>query len=77
MHQSSGIALCFSPGGGGQGKCTKVPIFSAALSTLEMQVSGPIAAHQHYTPDPNTSTTRGSRIGGRAGVKKLLRERFN
>lgn len=52
--------------------------FSAALSTLGMQVSGlyccPPALN---TPDPNTSTTGGSRIGRRAGMGKLLRERFN
>jgi hypothetical protein len=48
VHQSSGIALCFSPGGGGAGQMHQGPhFFSAALSTLGMQVSGFIAAHQH------------------------------
>lgn len=77
VHQSSGIALCFSPGGG-QGKCTKVPIFFCCPQHPgDAGIWAYCCPPALNTPDPNTSTTGGSRIGRRAGVRKLLRERFN
>lgn len=83
MHQSAGRALCFSPGGrGGGANAPEGPHFfllpSAPWGYRHLGRSAlyccPPALN---TPDPNTSTTGGSRAGRRAGTGKLLRERFN
>lgn len=80
MHPSGVEALCFSPGGRGAGKCTKVPTLSCCPqhpgeSGIWAELPF-IAAHQHQTPPTPTLAPQGDpgQGGGRKGKHCLEKD---